>query len=210
MLPDGTADGNTDGNVDLRVQKTREKINKSFCALLLEKDYETISVTEICRRAHIQRKTFYTYYRSVDELLQEKLDMISRKYIERIKDYSVPEDISAINRTFYIFSNEQGELYEKIVCSSKFTSIGSKLLKNLVRKTWQEAYWFKNLHAYEQNILLSFIYSTGAGLYKQWVDDGKVIKLEDMILYAERLLEQGVKGFSKLVRKEYVSRHEHL
>ena len=193
------------GTEDLRIQKTIENIDKTFCALLLEKDYDKISVTDICVRAKIQRKTFYTYYPSVDALLREKLDVMSREYIERIKKYSVPEQIAEINREFYLYSAEAGCLYEKIICNAAYRSIGNDLLNELVRKTWQNSSWFKSLSVYEQNILLTFIYSTGAGLYRQWVADGKHIPLDEMIQFAEQLLEQGIKGFSKVVNKEYVS-----
>ncbi len=196
------------GTEDLRVQKTIENIDKTFCALLLEKDYDQISVTDICTRAKIQRKTFYTYYPSIDALLREKLDVMSSGYIERIKKYSVPEQIAEINREFYIYSMEAGELYEKIVCSAAYRAIGSDLLNELVRKTWQDSPWFKSLTLYEQNILLTFIYSTGAGLYRQWVADGKHIPLDDMIQFAGQLLEQGIRGFSKVLQKEYRSSHE--
>ncbi len=195
------------GNEDLRVQKTIENIDRTFCTLLLEKDYDQISVTDICTRAKIQRKTFYTYYPSVDALLREKLDDMSKGYIERIRHFSVPEQIAEINREFYRYSAEQGELYERIVCSAAYRAIGSGLLNELVRKTWQDSPWFKKLRECEQNILLTFIYSTGAGLYRQWVDDGKTIPMEEMALFAEQLLEQGIHGFSKILRKEYLSIH---
>ena len=197
------------GTEDLRVQKTIENIDKTFCSLLLEKDYDKISVSDICKRAKIQRKTFYTYYPSVDALLREKLDVMSRGYIERIKNYSVPEQIAEINREFYLYSTEAGGLYEKIICSAAYRAIGNNLLNELVRKTWQNSPWFKSLSVYEQNILLTFIYSTGAGLYRQWVDDGKHIPLDDMIQFAEQLLEQGIRGFSRVLKKEYVSSRLH-
>ena len=192
------------GTEDLRVQKTIANINRAFCALLLEKDYKRISVTDICTRAKIQRKTFYTYYPSIDALLREKLGVMSRGYIERIKKYSVPEQIAEINREFYLYSSEAGALYEKIICSAAYHAIGSSLLNELVRKTWQDSPWFKNLTIDEQNILLTFVYNTGAGLYRQWVDDGKQIPLDDMIQFAGQLLEHGIRGFSKVLRKEYV------
>lgn len=189
------------GSEDLRVQKTIANIDGTFCRLLMERDYERLSVSDICREAKIQRKTFYTYYPSVDALLREKLDVMSRGYAERIRRYSVPEHIAEITREFYLYSAEQGELYEKIVCSSAYRDIGSGLLRELVRQTWRDSPWFKSLSASEQSILLTFVYSTGAGLYRQWVADGKSIPLERMILFAEQLLEQGISGFSRLLRK---------
>ena len=106
------------GNEDLRVQKTMACIDRAFCELMLERDYGDITVAELCRRARIQRKTFYVYYASIDELLREKLGEVSRRYIERISRYAVPEQIAEVNLEFYRYSAEQGELYERIVCSA--------------------------------------------------------------------------------------------
>ena len=192
------------GTEDLRVQKTMERIDDAFCQLLLEKAYENISVTEICRRAKIQRKTFYTYYSSTDALLKEKLAAMTSDYVERIRNFLVPEQLSDITREFYLFSKDQGALYERIICSADYHAIGSNLLKDFVRKTWQDSPWFQSLGLGEQNLLLTFIYNTGAGLYRQWVEDGKIIPIEAMALIAESFLKEGTIGFSKALKKEYV------
>jgi len=59
------------GNEDLRVQRTIESIKKAFEELICEMDYEKIKVTELCSRAKINKKTFYIYYPSLDDLLAE-------------------------------------------------------------------------------------------------------------------------------------------
>ena len=48
------------GNEDLRVQKTIESVKSAFHELILEKDYEKITVKELCERARINKKTFYS------------------------------------------------------------------------------------------------------------------------------------------------------
>ena len=64
------------GTEDLRVQKTMAAIEQAFSELLLENDeFERISVTALCARAKINKKTFYHYYRTLDELLQEMLEI---------------------------------------------------------------------------------------------------------------------------------------
>ena len=47
------------GTEDLRVQKTVAAIDQAFTAMLLESDYEDMSVKELCARAKINKKTFY-------------------------------------------------------------------------------------------------------------------------------------------------------
>ena len=49
------------GTEDLRVQKTVTAIDQAFTAMLLESDYEDMSVKELCSRAKINKKTFYRY-----------------------------------------------------------------------------------------------------------------------------------------------------
>jgi uncharacterized pyridoxamine 5'-phosphate oxidase family protein len=46
-------------------------IKKAFEELICEMDYEKIKVTELCSRAKINKKTFYIYYPSLDDLLAE-------------------------------------------------------------------------------------------------------------------------------------------
>lgn len=49
-------------NLDLRVQKTYKSLIETFEALLQEKEFEKISVTEICETAMIRRPTFYQHF----------------------------------------------------------------------------------------------------------------------------------------------------
>jgi len=49
-------------NLDLRVQKTYKSLIETFEALLQEKEFEKISVTEICEAAMIRRPTFYKHF----------------------------------------------------------------------------------------------------------------------------------------------------
>lgn len=54
---------------DARVVKTRRALKDALLELLATVDYSKITVSEISRRASINRKTFYAHFASVDELL---------------------------------------------------------------------------------------------------------------------------------------------
>ena len=84
------------GNEDLRVVKTIESIKAAFEELICEKDYEKITVKELCDRARINKKTFYHYYETLDFLLAELQTELSSSYLERIKDFSLPEDLPVL------------------------------------------------------------------------------------------------------------------
>ena len=102
------------GNEDLRVVKTIEGIKAAFEELICEKNYEQITVKELCDKARINKKTFYHYYETLDFLLAEMQAELSSGYMERVKDFKLPEELDKVNREFFLFSVEQGLAYEKI------------------------------------------------------------------------------------------------
>lgn len=107
----------------MRVQKTIESIYRAFEQLLCEKDYEKISVTELCAQAKISKKTFYVYYTDLNDLLVEMQGLISKAYVQRVSSYRLPQDAKQVIREFFLFSAEQGEAYDKITCSEAFQYI---------------------------------------------------------------------------------------
>ena len=55
--------------MDRRVQRTLDLLHQALASLVLEKDYDAISVKEILDRANVGRSTFYMHFRDKDELL---------------------------------------------------------------------------------------------------------------------------------------------
>ena len=105
------------GNEDLRVRKTIQGVKSAFEALICEKDYEKITVKELCDKAQINKKTFYHYYETLDTLLAELQSELAEGYLKRIKGYALPDDLDKVNREFFLYSAEHGLAYEKITCS---------------------------------------------------------------------------------------------
>lgn len=71
----------THRKIDRRVKYTKAAIRESFLSLLAEKPLDKISVTEICKRADINRGTFYSHYSDPvdlrESLEQELVDTLS-------------------------------------------------------------------------------------------------------------------------------------
>ena len=101
---------------DLRVIKTLEAIEKVFKELVLEKDFTDIRITELAKRAKINKKTFYDHYKNLDDLLSTIQTTINNEYIELVKDYDLIKDIDKITRTYFEFSSKQDAFYQKITC----------------------------------------------------------------------------------------------
>jgi AcrR family transcriptional regulator len=64
---------------------TAKKMDIAFLELLEEKDFEYITVKEICKKAGVNRSTFYLHYETISDLLSESAEYINRHFIEYMK-----------------------------------------------------------------------------------------------------------------------------
>lgn len=56
-------------------------MDDALVELLSEKDFEYVTVKEICARAGVSRSTFYLHYRTVEDLLDECMEDIMRRFL---------------------------------------------------------------------------------------------------------------------------------
>lgn len=59
-----------------RTAATREKLKNAFWDIYSEKPLNTITVSEVTKRAGFNRSTFYTYYKDIYEILEQTEDEI--------------------------------------------------------------------------------------------------------------------------------------
>lgn len=183
------------GNEDLRVVKTIEGIKSAFEELICEKEYGKITVKELCDRARINKKTFYHYYETLDALLAELQVELSTEYIERIKDYDLPEDLDRVNREFFAYSAAQGLAYEKITVSGNYNAIRDEMVAAVSDAGWGKSKKYQKLSDYEKKLLVEFVNSAVLLSYRQWVEGGKGLPLDEVVAVTNRIVLGGVDGF---------------
>ena len=67
---------------------TASLMNEALLLLLDKKDFDRITVKEICEKAGVNRSTFYLHYESMNDLLQETVGMINDRFKESLS--SIP------------------------------------------------------------------------------------------------------------------------
>ena len=185
------------GHEDLRVVKTIEGIKAAFEALICEKDYEKITVKELCDLARINKKTFYTYYETLDALLAEMQAELSAGFLERIRAYSLPDDLDKVNREFFLYAAEQGPAYEKITCGGTYRAIRDEMTEQVNDEGWSKSKKYQKLSFYEKRMLMEFINNSVLSSYRLWVESGKKLPPEEVIELTNRIVLGGVNGFFK-------------
>lgn len=64
-------------------------MDEALIALLERKNYEYITVKEICEKAGVNRSTFYLHYETIDDLLSECIEYIGKKIVLKYRDKNV-------------------------------------------------------------------------------------------------------------------------
>ncbi|MBR2639957.1 MAG: TetR/AcrR family transcriptional regulator, partial [Oscillospiraceae bacterium] len=60
---------------------TAEKMDNALLELLKTKSFEFITVSEICKKAGVNRSTFYLHYENTRELLEETVKKMSGDFV---------------------------------------------------------------------------------------------------------------------------------
>lgn len=61
---------------------TAQLMDEALLSLLEKKDFEYITIKEICEKAGVNRSTFYLHYQNVSELLYEAVEYMNDKFLE--------------------------------------------------------------------------------------------------------------------------------
>jgi hypothetical protein len=114
-------------------------MDEALLILLETKDFEFITVKEICKKAGVNRSTFYLHYQNTAELLAEATQLINKRFTESFQLKS----FDAIN------ANKESSFFitpEYIVPYLNFV----KKNKKLFRLIHEKPYIFNNEKAFEK------------------------------------------------------------
>jgi AcrR family transcriptional regulator len=124
---------------DRRILRTRQMIQDSFMELMSEKEYESITVTDISARADINRKTFYAHYESVEQLLKQIIfDMLDELFGILMYEKEDPgvrdnRDLLELDMTrFFAFVENNREKMERLL-TGQTVSIAFSLGEDVIQ-----------------------------------------------------------------------------
>ena len=104
---------------------TAARMGEAFLTLLAKKDFEYITVKEICEVAGVNRSTFYLHYETMSDLLSESVSRMNEQFLacmEKDSDKNKGKSVAVClkSRTDYAQNpdkTEQGQLVSSYKCS---------------------------------------------------------------------------------------------
>ena len=119
--------------------RSRNLIGKAFLELLEEKEFEKITVTDIVRRADINRSTFYAHYPDVRGLVEDIIeDALNRtmSLMEEIEVRTMFRDPLPFLRQLSKPLVENQQLYRLLLRTGQATIQLEKLKERLIQATY--------------------------------------------------------------------------
>lgn len=183
---------------DLRVVKTKNSIRDALFELMSEKELAKITISEICVRAKINRKTFYSHYRSpadvIEELENEVLNEFSailRRSGESLLDIGTAiRDISATieqRRDFFKrLMRQNPDLFNKGKIKAMLCRVITVSLKNAGALTDNET---------ALKAAAEFSISGVLALYSAWFDNNCADKLSFITDTAVNMVTRGLSAY---------------
>ena len=75
--------------------QSQEWILQALLDIMQDKDYDKITVSEVCRKAELDRRTFYRNYDSKKDVLQQYVDRLCHEYLAEFHKTDRPDQYSA-------------------------------------------------------------------------------------------------------------------
>ncbi len=184
---------NFDG-FDRRKKKTHIAIQNAFIELLEEKQINDITVSELTKRADVNRKTFYNNYNSITDVFNEIQNNLFTYVFNQL-----PENVT-INNKIEIYQllynlNKSFEPHKKL-----FTQLSTKADRSLMIDLMHKhlmPYITKCLKVYKIDEAVipyvgDFILFGLSGIYNQWAEDA-TLTIEHLSLLSYNLIISALK-----------------
>lgn len=186
---------------DRRILKTKKAIYEALVELMQKKKLNSITVTELAAQADINRKTFYTYYSTVNDVLDEGINEL----ITSLKDLlcAMSEDYNMFSpQTLFAFLNTI--MSDADIARDLFASDNGSLLFNRLQKALQETLLKElvdngikmNVPSEQYPLISNFVAGGMISVYYEWITNPDGITLDEMARTLTTLIISGVHAFA--------------
>jgi AcrR family transcriptional regulator len=194
---------------DRRTIRTKKMIRNALSELIEEKGFNDISITDLTKRADINRGTFYLHYTDKYDLLEKVENEVIQEIQEQTKDIDSINllNIDALNEPLpfmiklFEYFKENSNFMKAILGPKGDPIFHSKIKKfietNLFEKGLSKTFNKENMLVPEE-YLISYVLSAHLGVVQQWVESGMKKSPKDMASILTKLFLLGPFGVIEL------------
>lgn len=175
---------------DRRSQRTRHLLSAALVELIREKEYNTITVSDIIDRANVGRSTFYTHFRDKDDLFVGELDRVIELLSQRIPNQEEMPFFPSLGLFRHV--GEEYQLYKSLLWGPGIDLLIKHMQKSLSKRIEQGLLESGKEFKIPIPILANFIAGSFLTLLQWWLENKMVYSPEEMDKIFKKLIMAGL------------------
>ncbi|MDY6313850.1 MAG: TetR/AcrR family transcriptional regulator [Clostridia bacterium] len=183
--------------LDRRTAKTKKAIAIALAKLLSEKEINKITITDIAKEADINRKTFYNYYSSVYEVIDDIENEIVSAFSKSLSEIDMKSDFQKpqiILRVLMEIIRQHADFYGRIFTAGANPNLPDKIAAAITERLKSEFEARTELDGIKLEIISTYTIAGMAAVYREWFRSGKAIAVEEVSKYCTELMLGGING----------------
>lgn len=159
----------------------KSKIRKALVTLMLQKPFETITISDITQQARVNRSTYYYHYYKKEEILEEVVKKSAHDLIESMKapyekgsEFQINDSVLPSTLTLFEHVHEYRCYYQALLTNEsglKFQNEFIKILKEFLENATTSLYKETGNSIIDQRIFNSYQAYSTLGMIRQWIED---------------------------------------
>ncbi len=182
---------------DLRITKTKKLLYETLISLMEEKSFEEIKVSDICKKALINRSTFYSHYSDKYELFMELINTLKLSLFN-----SLNTNVNNVNTREYFIElinillnhiDDKKNIYYSILINNRNSIITDIILdvvsKDINNRITNDKISTNNIPT---EIVSKFYLGAVISIGIEYLESKNKYSKEDMIKYIDKLIPSNI------------------
>ena len=162
---------------DSKYFNTASYMDEALLVLLEKKDYDFITVKEVCQTAGVNRSTFYLHYEKMDDLLEETVSYVNNKFMDKLSLIGEVQDPTKVIlttdkylRPYLSFIKENKKIY-RLMHDKPYLFHIDKITNRLYKDIFDIALTNFKVKEEEKKYIFSFYAEGVMGIIKRWLEE---------------------------------------
>lgn len=174
--------------------RSRKLIQTALADLLHEKPLNKITVTDVVRRAEINRGTFYAHYSDIPDVIHHLIGEIFSSIREQVLEAPIGlnELSHAVLTHIQTILESDLDFFRKVIASGASAPMEQELVKLVLDYLIQNEEKFSTQDQEHDQYLLTIRFCAGGltNLYREWLSGNIQLSLDELTQRAEILLNR--------------------
>ncbi len=189
---------NTAHKPDRRVARTKKAIKNAFAELMSEKEISEITVKDIAETADVNRKTFYNYYNSVYDIVNEIENELVLAFDSVLSNIDFKQEMQnpyGIFEKLTDIINQDFDFYSRLMKMNHNANLMQKLYVALKDRMKTSFLSQTEIEESQLNIVVNYMISGMLSVYQSWFNSDRAESIEELSKTVSIMTFSGINGF---------------